>query len=486
MDSNQNQILLSRLELISAAQNFNLKFNELLIVQPDLDEISRFMGINDTQSVLLACITELSFQRNVTLENIARHFKCSVLRLITHMHELEALEKKGYIEKNVRNRGRKYSYNDIGYSIPHNVIEALRTGESSRLIRESKFDLPGFLKQVVDIIEERRSDFITTHQLVSEIEALISVNQDLPYVSFIDKSLSLIISKCTVFALSYTRLKGQHLTNIESFAEAIFDDLGKQLEYTQQIVSANHELITNNLLDFSRSEFDGDKTVNLSEKTAKMLYQAYPALLVTDLKNSGLISYKSLINKKLFFNDDVHQQVNAIEEILKPSKFRIYKKALEENKLAGGITVIFFGPPGTGKTEVVYQIARKTGRDIMMVDLSQTKSKWFGESEKQVKKIFDDYALLLKNSEREPILFINEADGLFTKRMGINSNGSSADISINTMQNILLQALENFNGILLATTNLTDNMDKAFERRFSFKINFKKPDKNARKRIWKK
>lgn len=119
----------------------------------------------------------------------------------------------------------------------------------------------------------------------------------------------------------------------------------------------------------------------------------------------------------------------------------------------------------------------------MMVDLSQLKSKWFGDSEKRVKKIFDDYNRLCNNYTIKPILFINEADGMFTKRL---TNGiSSADQAVNTMQNIILQALENFEGILLATTNLSANLDSALERRFLFKIEFKNPHPNTSQRIWK-
>ena len=310
------------------------------------------------------------------------------------------------------------------------------------------------------------------------------MNRDLPYVAFIDNTLSLTMSKCTMFALSYVRLKGQFNVNIVSFSNAVFDDLGEQLEFAQEVTAGNHELITKNLLQIVTSELDGERTATLSTVSAKALYQEYPALLITDDKKSGLISGKSLTNKKLFFSDDVKKQINALEEVLRPSKFKTYRKELQRNKLSRGITSIFFGEPGTGKTEAVYQIARKTGRDIMMVDLSQTKSKWFGESEKVVKKIFDDYSALLKSTVTEPILFINEADGLFTKRTELNGSGSSTEQSINTIQNILLQALESFDGILLATTNLTNNLDKAFERRFTFRISFPKPDAKVRQSIW--
>jgi SpoVK/Ycf46/Vps4 family AAA+-type ATPase len=121
----------------------------------------------------------------------------------------------------------------------------------------------------------------------------------------------------------------------------------------------------------------------------------------------------------------------------------------------------------------------------MMVELSQVKSKWFGESEKQVKKIFDDYRKIYNNNKVKPILFINEADGMFSKRLGITGKTSSVDQTVNTIQNIILQELENFDGILFATTNLTENLDSAFERRFLFKVEFKNPLPEISEKIWK-
>ena len=137
------------------------------------------------------------------------------------------------------------------------------------------------------------------------------------------------------------------------------------------------------------------------------------------------------------------------------------------------------------KPEEVYQLARMTRRDVMMVDLSQVRSKWFGESEKKVKQIFDDYAAARKACDTEPILFINEADGLLSRRIDLGASNESTDRVTNTMQNVLLQALESFEGILIATTNLTGNLDRAYERRFTFRLNFPRPDKHTRAAIWK-
>ena len=129
------------------------------------------------------------------------------------------------------------------------------------------------------------------------------------------------------------------------------------------------------------------------------------------------------------------------------------------------------------------QIARETGRDIMKVDISQTKSKWFGESEKLIKKIFTSYSELKKASKKTPILLFNEADAIISKRK--DSDSSNVAQTENAMQNIILEELENFDGIFIATTNLADNLDTAFERRFLFKVEFHKPEIEVKAKIWK-
>jgi SpoVK/Ycf46/Vps4 family AAA+-type ATPase len=117
-----------------------------------------------------------------------------------------------------------------------------------------------------------------------------------------------------------------------------------------------------------------------------------------------------------------------------------------------------------------------------MVDISQSKSMWFGESEKRIKEIFSNYKDYIEESEITPILLFNEADAIFSKRKDVSS--SAVAQTENAIQNIILQEMENLKGILIATTNLVDNLDKAFERRFLFKIEFKKPELSVRQSIW--
>ena len=120
----------------------------------------------------------------------------------------------------------------------------------------------------------------------------------------------------------------------------------------------------------------------------------------------------------------------------------------------------------------------------MQIDIAGLRDKFVGETEKNVKAIFTRYRHLCKNSDVMPILFFNEADAIFNKRTTIGSNNPTVEKMENSMQNIILQEVENLEGILIATTNLTSNLDDAFDRRFLFKVEFKKPEVDVKAKIW--
>jgi SpoVK/Ycf46/Vps4 family AAA+-type ATPase len=163
-------------------------------------------------------------------------------------------------------------------------------------------------------------------------------------------------------------------------------------------------------------------------------------------------------------------------------KFRSMQESLVTHGMRKGFACLFYGAPGTGKTETVLQLARKTGRDIMQVDMSQMRDKFVGESEKNVKAIFTRYRRLCQESDIIPILLLNEADALLSVRL--EKMRDSIDQMANTMQNIILQEMENLDGILIATTNLTSNLDGAFDRRFLYKVEFLKPTAEESRHIW--
>ncbi|WP_024961860.1 ATP-binding protein [Campylobacter ureolyticus] len=146
--------------------------------------------------------------------------------------------------------------------------------------------------------------------------------------------------------------------------------------------------------------------------------------------------------------------------------------------------IIFYGPAGTGKTMSALSLAKSLKKQVLSFDCSKILSKYVGESEQNVRKIFDTYKNICNEAKIEPVLLLNEADQFLSSRM--ESGTSSADKMHNQMQNIFLEQIERFEGVLIATTNFLQSLDSAFSRRFDFKIEFKKPNFNERLIIWQK
>jgi SpoVK/Ycf46/Vps4 family AAA+-type ATPase len=234
---------------------------------------------------------------------------------------------------------------------------------------------------------------------------------------------------------------------------------------------------------------DDDGFVN--RESFKLTDKAKKELLVElDLKeftvrgSKGLMLWDSLPEKKLFYNEREAGRIAELSSLLREENFGKIRERLARHNMRKGFACLFSGSPGTGKTETVYQIARETQRNIMVVDISAIKGMYVGETEKRMKAVFDDYRSAVSASGRAPILFFNEADAVIGKRIEFTGSSRAVDRMENTMQNIILQELENLDGILIATTNLTKNMDNAFDRRFLYKIEFEKPGPAVRASIW--
>lgn len=213
------------------------------------------------------------------------------------------------------------------------------------------------------------------------------------------------------------------------------------------------------------------KVIKVPEKQSK-----------SDKSDNYIMDYRSINTKGLFYNAQEREQITALTRLLEQSNFVQVQQRLSEAGMRKGFACIFYGAPGTGKTETVYQIARLTGRNIFTVNISDTKSMWFGESEKKIKEVFDLYRRYADGSSRVPILLFNEADAVIGRR--IEGVSRAVDQTENAIQNIILQEMEQLEGIMIATTNLTQNLDPAFERRFLYKVEFRRPTPETRREIW--
>jgi hypothetical protein len=140
-----------------------------------------------------------------------------------------------------------------------------------------------------------------------------------------------------------------------------------------------------------------------------------------------------------------------------------------------GVTALFQGGPGTGKTLVASAIANELGMDLYRVDLSRVMSKWIGETEQNLAKLFD------AAEDGNTIILFDEADSLFAKRTEVKS---SVDRYANLEVNYLLQRIDSFEGIAILTTNFGTSIDSAFKRRLSLRLTFPFPDEDMREKLW--
>ena len=140
-----------------------------------------------------------------------------------------------------------------------------------------------------------------------------------------------------------------------------------------------------------------------------------------------------------------------------------------------GITALFSGGSGTGKTMAAEVIANALGLDLYRIDLAQVVSKYIGETEKNLDKVFTAAA------NANAILFFDEADALFGKRSEVKD---SHDRYANLEISYLLQKMEQYEGIAILATNLSENLDQAFTRRLAFSVHFPFPDESARLQLW--
>ena len=285
---------------------------------------------------------------------------------------------------------------------------------------------------------------------------------------------------------------GMHTCIDSDVCKRYYKHYGWKKEYCEEFNNGTPELLTAGLIDRYEGEPSSEDDLFglgypkyvLSAQICKELFPnatssnsespADNTVPLTDCANKPV--------KALFYNPAEQQQVERLRDMLGEEALQKVFENLKARGLRTGITCLFHGAPGTGKTETVYQLARLTGRKLLEADAAQLRGQYYGDSEKSVRELFKNYRKACQENDRMPILLFNEADAVLGKRM--DGAVRAIDRTENSLQNLLLEEMENFSGIFIATTNLDKNLDPAFDRRFLYKICFSRPEAASRKQIW--
>ncbi len=442
--------------------------------QPYMSYIAKRMSLTERQTLLLSLFLEKSSDRRIMISDFAQMLECRTIRIISLMSEVDALVARGFV------RRRKGSDESLSYHMPIEVITAFKDNKVYTPEPVKGLTVEKFFDTMAKIFDDHESG----NNIIQKLDTLVEENASLEFCMAVrnldlcdeDDRLLLYVF-CNRFVNENDDMIGEH--DWEDFYESkstlriIRSELRRQENILQR-----EGLIEN----FNSDGMADTSYFKLTDKAKEMLFKELEIGKQQTKNQKELQKHDSFAEKRLFYNPRERSQIEQLSQLLMPEKFASVQQRLEENGMRKGFACLFYGSPGTGKTETVYQLARRTQRDLMVIDVSQIKSCWVGESEKNIKNAFDRYRNYVKQCERAPILLFNEADAV----LGIRQEGAQRAVEKmeNSIQNIILQEMEQLDGIMIATTNLTQNLDKAFERRFIYKIEFARPSLEAKCSIW--
>lgn len=468
--------LLSAIESVVASAKDSQLCNQFFIDRKvELKFLADSYGITPRQAAFF-CVCMEKGPRRIDFDDLASFLDLNNIRILSYASDIDALVHR-----------RLLRYRDVGdedqFDVPTTVIKSLKHNEVYQLPKRTGLDASSMMEYMNMWFEDLDNDAVSARELMEEMKAMIDENPQVAFAQKI-KALDLLNDEDLLMLLFFChKLINEDDDDIRfGQLEDLFPDKADFGKAKKHLRCGDHYLMEDGLIEHLCVDGIADNTrYKLTEEAKRDLLGEYH-IGGADEKLADVLLPENVTSKELFYNDSVSHQVEELTSLLGAEQYKKIHERMKQKGFRQGFTCLFHGGPGTGKTETVYQLARRTGRQVMVVDVPQIKSKWVGESEKNIKALFDRYRTLVKKFDVAPILLFNEADAI----IGIRKQGAqnAVDKMENTIQNIILQEMETLDGILIATTNLTENLDSAFERRFLYKIHFEKPDAEVRVKIW--
>lgn len=442
--------------------------------------VKRKLNISPIQAYVIAILMDAG--KPLFLRDISGYAGCSNIVMMSYKKQLDELHERWMISwVMMTNNGNL----EMGYGIRPLLVEAIQENKTFVAKPVSEYTPYEALEQIgkwIDLIDHNNSYY---QKVVDEIHLFMRNAQHISFIrTIIQNKIPKAESVILLIAMYAIVFNYQDMIIQSDYLDVLKGHSG----YQMLILKLNEESNILNKLGYVECDcvegLSEPYHYRLTKKAKEELLSEFSLLTYKKrtISLAKLIQYEEIEQKNLFYNETEKSHMERLDDLLSQEKYPIVKERMKEANMRSGFACLFYGSPGTGKTESVMQLARKTGRNVFQVDIARLRSKWVGDSERQVQYLFEQYEELVMESKVCPILLINEADAIISKRT--SNVSSSVDKMENTIQNIILQAMERLNGIMIATTNLTENMDPAFKRRFLFKVKFDKPSVEVKARIW--
>ena len=477
--------LLAAVQSISEAVR-EKPFNQELIqsLSETAHPVMDFFSVALEEAIVLCYFIDANLKDQiVNKESIISHFGKDITALADVEEYIESLNKRKLIF--LSNRDIRYTRQYKFIHLNPKVPAAMSEGDSSLLDLRTCQSFSDFLMEVSELIVNRINGHISSSELLIDTNQLIEKGKAIKEIKWIKKQKKLRGYELLVFLnICIEQSGGDEEVDLDKIASEIYDSPTERTKFKQTIRSEKSILLTEKYIEHAGNIFGMMNMVKLTDETLEQLmqYKRNESRREFNPRMGTLINCEKIGEEQLFYNQQEEAQINTLKNALLEENYKNIVARMRQNNMLPGLTILLFGPGGTGKTATVKALARETGRHLFMVDISSVSSKWVGESEKNLSRIFAEYRKSKKYYNKLPILLFNEADAILSKRINVNS---SVDKMNNTMQNILLQELEDFEGIFMATTNLVENFCTSFDRRMLWKIALNKPEANVRHQILK-
>lgn len=482
--NNSKSLVASFVNIFNKLENCALKEEVLDSVKEDVKFLSERLGLNTIQCVMVAVL--LDDEDGCLFSDFAKHLGINNIQMQLYKSDMNDLVERDLVYCNTQTiRGVNKSI----YMLDDDFKSVIGNNDTYDTLSVSEWSLVDLMSHTSHIIDAKRDRNVTYDAMRNKIMGFIKNTQHLTLsaeimklnLEFPELLTVLIACKCIVLDSEYNIGPGDY--------NRAYETLVVERKVFKGIKDGKNNLSRKELMENDNSDgFARTNVFKLTDKALTILLPEYTNMedANSTLSRNGLVEPETVKEKYLFYNTQEQHQIDTLCNLLDEARFKDVQKRLSETGMRTGFACLLYGGPGTGKTETVYQLARRTGRAIMPVNISEIRDKFVGETEKRIKHVFDKYRAYVKESQEKdtlcPILFFNEADAIISKRS--ENVEHSVDKMENAMQNIILQEMENLDGILIATTNLTSNLDSAFERRFIYKIELSKPSKEVKSLIW--
>ena len=441
--------------------------------------LSQLFNLTHIQCALLSIVFAFTIDEDLEKVSSLRLLNFLSLELDDYFEikgDIEVLIQKGFIKQKKEDDADNIYHSS--FVVNQKLLDMLFRNEVIDLekLAGKKTDFAQFCGHVYGIIRKKLINQQSQQQIYNSILENEVQSPTLSQIQIL-KSFELDVKdRIAIYCMMYNMCELKEEVTIYSLAFDIFG-VANSGSFVERLKDGTSKLQLNGFIEVIKNE------VLLTTKAKELLLIDVINTIEKDENpevetSHYYIKYTSIPEKKLYFNSDLQRELSILETLLQKDNFNEYQK---EMKIRGNkqesLNILLHGPSGTGKTSIVEQLARVTERNILQVDMSAIRSRWYGESEKGIKKIFDEYESVCSKVGNTPILLLNECDALLSKRN--NAGEDRHDQTEAIMTNLLLEHFEKNKGIIIGITNLVENLDPAFMRRFTMKYLIDKPTKKA-------